>query len=113
MLGSIYRSINRSLVDAEKLLTLLNEPTDVNDKPGAPDLVVLDGEIEFGRRYCFPLPRVDLMQLQKTLGLRTMAADRPYVAYPSGSPREDQLPSSASPERASLPFSAFSTDSMT
>ncbi|KAH9020826.1 hypothetical protein EDB85DRAFT_2152777 [Lactarius pseudohatsudake] len=34
MLGSIYRSINRSLVDAEKLLELLNEPTEVNDKPG-------------------------------------------------------------------------------
>jgi ATP-binding cassette subfamily B (MDR/TAP) protein 6 len=47
MLGSIYRSINRSLVDAEKLLELLNEPTDVNDKPGAPDLVISDGEIEF------------------------------------------------------------------
>jgi ABC-type transport system involved in Fe-S cluster assembly fused permease/ATPase subunit len=50
MLGSLYRSINRSLVDAEKLLMLLNESTDVNDKPGAPDLVVSDGEIEFGRR---------------------------------------------------------------
>lgn len=48
MLGSIYRSINRSLVDAEKLLELLNEPTDVNDKPGAPDLVISNGEIEFG-----------------------------------------------------------------
>ncbi|KAH9058999.1 hypothetical protein EDB87DRAFT_1685095 [Lactarius vividus] len=47
MLGSIYRSINRSLVDAEKLLELLNEPTEVNDKPGAPDLVVSNGEIEF------------------------------------------------------------------
>jgi ATP-binding cassette subfamily B (MDR/TAP) protein 6 len=47
MLGSMYRSINRSLVDAEKLLELLNEPTDINDKPGAPDLVVSDGEIEF------------------------------------------------------------------
>ena len=52
MLGSIYRTINRSLVDAEKLLELLNEPTDVNDKPGAPDLVILDGEIEFGKRIC-------------------------------------------------------------
>ena len=51
MLGSIYRSINRSLVDAEKLLELLNEPTDVNDKPGAPDLLVTDGEIEFGMFY--------------------------------------------------------------
>jgi ABC-type transport system involved in Fe-S cluster assembly fused permease/ATPase subunit len=52
MLGSIYRSINRSLVDAEKLLELLNEPTDVNDKPGAPDLVISDGEIEFGMHIC-------------------------------------------------------------
>lgn len=46
-LGYIYRSINSSLVDTEKLLALLNEPTEVNDKPGAPDLVVHDGEIEF------------------------------------------------------------------
>ena len=52
MLGSIYRTINRSLVDAEKLLMLLNEPTDVNDKPGAPDIVISNGEIEFGMRYC-------------------------------------------------------------
>jgi len=52
MLGSIYKSINRSLVDAEKLLELLDEPTDVNDKPGAPDLAVTDGEIEFGMCYC-------------------------------------------------------------
>ena len=48
MLGYVYRSINQSLVDTEKLLKLLNEPTEVNDKPGAPDLVVSDGEIEFG-----------------------------------------------------------------
>jgi ATP-binding cassette subfamily B (MDR/TAP) protein 6 len=63
MLGSIYRSINRSLVDAEKLLELLNEPTDVNDKPGAPDLLVTDGEIEFGMSYCFALSTIDSMRL--------------------------------------------------
>jgi ATP-binding cassette subfamily B (MDR/TAP) protein 6 len=34
-------------VDTERLLKLLDEPADVNDKPGAPDLVVTDGEIEF------------------------------------------------------------------
>jgi ABC-type transport system involved in Fe-S cluster assembly fused permease/ATPase subunit len=45
--GYIYRSINQSLVDTERLLKLLDESTDVNDKPGAPDLVVTDGEIEF------------------------------------------------------------------
>ncbi|PPQ99711.1 hypothetical protein CVT24_009694 [Panaeolus cyanescens] len=46
-LGYIYRSVNQALVDTEKLLDLLNEPTDVNDKEGAPDLIVQDGEIEF------------------------------------------------------------------
>ncbi|THH20779.1 hypothetical protein EW146_g623 [Bondarzewia mesenterica] len=46
-LGYIYRSINQSLVDTEKLLKLLNEPTDINDKPNAPDLVIGDGELEF------------------------------------------------------------------
>lgn len=48
-LGYIYRSVNQSLVDTEKLLALLNEPTEVNDRPNAPDLVVKDGEIEFGK----------------------------------------------------------------
>ena len=47
-LGSLYRSINQSLVDTEKLLALLNVATEVNDKPDAPDLIVHDGEIEFG-----------------------------------------------------------------
>ena len=50
MLGSIYRTVNQTLVDTEKLLKLLNEPTDVNDKPNAPDLAVKSGEIEFGMR---------------------------------------------------------------
>lgn len=48
MLGYIYRSVNQSLVDTEKLLKLLNEPTDINDKPDASELAVDDGEIEFG-----------------------------------------------------------------
>ena len=48
MLASIYRSINTALVDTEKLLKLLNEPVDIQDKPNAPDLIVTNGEIEFG-----------------------------------------------------------------
>lgn len=47
-LGYIYRSVNQSLVDTERLLALLNESTEVDDKPNAPDLLVSDGEIEFG-----------------------------------------------------------------
>ncbi|KAG6891759.1 hypothetical protein C0992_006180 [Termitomyces sp. T32_za158] len=46
-LGYIYRSINQSLVDTEKLLALLNEPTEVNDKPNAPDLIVHDENVSF------------------------------------------------------------------
>jgi ABC-type transport system involved in Fe-S cluster assembly fused permease/ATPase subunit len=47
-LGYIYRSINQSLVDTERLFKLLDEPTDVNDKPDAQELIVHEGEIEFG-----------------------------------------------------------------
>lgn len=47
-LGFMYRTINQSLVDTEKLLQLLNEPTEVNDRDNATTLVVEDGEIEFG-----------------------------------------------------------------
>lgn len=50
-LGYIYRAVNQSLVDSEKLLKLLNEPTEVNDKEDAPDLIVQAGEIEFGKLF--------------------------------------------------------------
>ncbi|KAJ7497117.1 mitochondrial half-size ABC transporter [Mycena latifolia] len=46
-LGFMYRTINQSLVDTEKLLKLLNEPTEVNDRDNATTLIVDDGEIEF------------------------------------------------------------------
>ncbi|CAK5265361.1 unnamed protein product [Mycena citricolor] len=46
-LGFMYRTINQSLVDTEKLLKLLNEPTEVNDRPNATNLVIDGGEIEF------------------------------------------------------------------
>ncbi|KAG2052405.1 hypothetical protein BDR06DRAFT_957682 [Suillus hirtellus] len=46
-LGGVYRAINQSLIDTEKLLHLLNEPTEVVDAPDAKELVVSDGEVEF------------------------------------------------------------------
>ena len=60
MLGTVYRSINTSLVDTERLLKLLDEPTDVNDKQGAPDLIVEDGELEFGGSFLFGVLGVPL-----------------------------------------------------
>ncbi|GJJ06282.1 hypothetical protein Clacol_000473 [Clathrus columnatus] len=46
-LGYIYRAINQNLVDTERLMKLLDEPPEVQDKPNAPDLEVTTGEIEF------------------------------------------------------------------
>jgi ABC-type transport system involved in Fe-S cluster assembly fused permease/ATPase subunit len=47
-LGALYRTLNTTLIDTEKLLQLLSEPIEVQDKPGATDLIVQDGEIDFG-----------------------------------------------------------------
>jgi ATP-binding cassette subfamily B (MDR/TAP) protein 6 len=44
----LYRPISQSLVDAERLLNLLSEPSEVRDKPDAKELVVTDAVIEFG-----------------------------------------------------------------
>ncbi|KAJ7072460.1 hypothetical protein C8F01DRAFT_1216110 [Mycena amicta] len=46
-IGFMYRTINQTLVDTEKLLQLLNEPTEVEDRDNATTLVVDGGEIEF------------------------------------------------------------------
>lgn len=47
MLGTLYRVVQQNLVDTDKLMTLLEEKTEVKDIPGAKDLVVTDGVIEF------------------------------------------------------------------
>ncbi|KAL1409516.1 ATP-binding cassette-type vacuolar membrane transporter Hmt1 [Vanrija albida] len=46
-LGTLYRQLNQNSTDAEKLFSLLAQPTEIRDKPGAKDLVVTDGVIEF------------------------------------------------------------------
>lgn len=50
-LGYIYRSINQNLIDTERLIDLLDEPTEVQDKPDAKELVITDGVIEFGEFF--------------------------------------------------------------
>jgi ABC-type transport system involved in Fe-S cluster assembly fused permease/ATPase subunit len=46
-LGWLYAQLNRNSIDAEKMFTLLAQVTEVNDKPGAKELVVTDGIVEF------------------------------------------------------------------
>jgi len=50
-LGSLYRSLNTNTTDAEKMFNLLAQATEVVDQPGAKELVVTDGIIEFDNVY--------------------------------------------------------------
>ena len=95
MLASIYRSINTALVDTEKLLKLLNEPVGIKDKPNAPDLIVTNGEIEFGSL----IPSVPNRYVtysfhvftQTTSASRTMTALLLWTRSLSRSPRAHRL----------------------
>jgi ATP-binding cassette, subfamily B, vacuolar membrane transporter HMT1/ACLQ len=46
-LGMYYRSIQSTLVDAERMLELFTQEPTIKDKPDATDLVVNEGEITF------------------------------------------------------------------
>ncbi|KAI5476886.1 vacuolar ABC heavy metal transporter Hmt1 [Pseudohyphozyma bogoriensis] len=46
-IASLYRQIMSNLVDTEQLMDLLKEEKDIVDRPGATELVLRDGSIEF------------------------------------------------------------------
>jgi ATP-binding cassette subfamily B protein len=47
MLGWVYRSIRQGLIDMEAMFGLLDTPTEVVDRPGAPALEVKSGHVRF------------------------------------------------------------------
>ena len=46
-LGVLYREVKQALTDMERMFALTAEHTEVSDKPGAPALVVGEGEVRF------------------------------------------------------------------
>ena len=47
LLGTVYRDISQGLIDMETMFALLNRPQEVQDRPGAKPLQVINGEIRF------------------------------------------------------------------
>jgi ATP-binding cassette subfamily B protein len=47
MLGMVYRTIRQGLIDMEAMFDLVDTPAEVVDRPGAPDLQVMRGEVRF------------------------------------------------------------------
>ncbi|MEX6723316.1 ABCB family ABC transporter ATP-binding protein/permease [Parapedomonas caeni] len=61
ILGWVYREIKQGLIDMEQLFTLLDQPMEIQDKPGAPDLAVSGGALRFEDVHFAYEPRREIL----------------------------------------------------
>jgi len=81
MLGWVYRSVRQGLIDMQAMFGLLDTPTEVVDRPGAPALEVKSGHVRFEHvRFGYEPGR----EILKGIDLEIPAGTSLAVVGPSG-----------------------------